>query len=538
MGGTISTSAEGKPRPQRRWLVYILQALWGGAALLTIYLLLFSIRPAYAWLTTVCNGAECLSAQLDSVELERLTSLGISLHDYAVFQILQIITIAIISATVATIILYARPHEPFALFVSLVLLLFGVYFNEYAEILRNVNPALSDLVMMLPGITLLAFAILCYLFPDGHFIPGWTRWAAWAWIATPVVLIIAELGGFYDAAYGLIALAVLTLFATCLIAPIYRYRKLASRTQRQQLKWALFGIIQLVTVILVLVELLPFLIPDLNEIGTLPNIISSLIQTASLMIFPITLGIALLRYRLWDVDMILNRTLVYVPLTSILTVIYSTSMAVSQRLFITATGEQPQAVAIFTTIVLTTTFSPIKNSLQSYVDKHFKEAPSRLKELKVLDKQVTQVIESLDPHLLAQRVVETIVSAHRAQGAALYLKEDLDATDSREMILAYATPDWIWEEGEVSILLYDENNAGDRLLLGRLLLGRSRDRDDYTLEECDTIRTAMLPVIRNIHRLRNLSETHTMSEPITRQNKKGMRKQQDMTARARDKARV
>src|SRR5690606_13130305 len=139
-------------------------------------------------------------------------------------------------------------------------------------------------------------------------------------------------------------------------------------------------------------------------------------------------------------------TLVYVPLTSILTVIYSTSMAVSQRLFTTATGEQSQAVAIFTTIVLTTTFSPIKNSLQSAVDKYFKEAPGQLKKLKELDKQVTQVVLALDQQSLAQRIVETIVEAHRAHGAALYLKE------GKKIILAYATPAWVWADGEVSFL--------------------------------------------------------------------------------------
>jgi hypothetical protein len=516
---TISTSAEVKPRPRRRWLVYTLQALWIGAAILIVYLLLFSIRPGYARLTTICDEGDCLATQLDSAELESLTTLGISPHTYAIYQIGLVTAVAIISGAVSLLIFRARPNEPFALFVSLVLLLFGVFFTDYTEIFRTVNPALSDLVSMLPGITLLAFVILCYLFPDGHFVPGWTRWAAWAWIAAPVVLIIGELGGFYEAVYGLVAVALLGLLSTCIIAPIYRYRKLSSRSQRQQLKWALFGLIQLVTVLLVLVELLPFLMPDLDRVGTLPNIISSIIQSASLMLFPITIGIALLRYRLWDVDMILNRTLVYVPLTSILTVIYSTSMAISQRLFTTATGEQSQAVAIFTTIVLTTTFSPIKNSLQSYVDKHFKEAPSRLKELKELDKQVTEVIESLDHKLLAKRLVETLVNAHRAQGAALYLREDPYSKDAKEMVLAYATPDWIWEEGEVSIILHDENTT-----LGRLLLGRSRDREDYSLEECDTIRSVSLPVIRNIYKVRTMHGVRTLHQPTAYQSEAPVRK--------------
>jgi hypothetical protein len=154
------------------------------------------------------------------------------------------------------------------------------------------------------------------------------------------------------------------------------------------------------------------------------------------------------------------------------------------------TGEQSQAVAIFTTIVLTTTFSPIKNALQSYVDRNFKEAPGNLKELKELDKQVTQVVEALDHKSVAQRVVETVVKVYNAKGAALYFHEN------EVMYLAYATPTWTWAEGEVSILL----SEGD-VIHGRLLLGQRNDRDDYTLDEIEDIRVATLPIVRNMHRL-------------------------------------
>jgi hypothetical protein len=347
----------------------------------------------------------------------------------------------------------------------------------------------------MPGVTLIAFAILCYIFPDGHFVPRWTRWAAAAWIALPVFLWVALRADVYDAVLLPITVVALTLLASCIISPVYRYRKLSSRAQRQQLKWVLFGLIQLLFMMLFIVELLPFVFPALDESGSLPNLLSVMIQAISLIIFPITVGISLLRYRLWNVDLVINRTLVYVPLTSILTVIYTTSIAVSQKLFATATGDESQAVAIFTTIVLTTTFTPIKNALQSYVDRHFKEAPHELQSLKDLDSRLTQVIQALDHTSLAQRVVETVVQAHLAMGAALYLKE------GKKMTLAYATPDWQWVEGEVSILLQE----GDETL-GRLLLGRRRDRDDYTLDEIDDIHDATLPIVRNMRKLAALQD--------------------------------
>jgi hypothetical protein len=495
MEGTIDTPMEAKPRPRRRWLNYALQALWIVAAIFIVQLFILSIRPGYAELMRVCTEPECPSGQLTAEGLASLDRLGISLNAFAIIRIIFVFTLAAIYATVSLLIFRAKRNDTVALYTALVLLLYGAFVSDYVDVLRNVQPWLVDLIDIIPGVTLIAFAILCYIFPDGRFVPRWTRWAAWGWVAAPVIMIIATIYDSFEMVEGPISVFLLVLLATCIIAPVYRYRRLSSRSQRQQLKWVLFGLAQMLCTLLIVVELLPLIFPQLDVTGTLPNIVSNLFQSVSLCLFPITIGIALLRYRLWNVDLVINRTLVYIPLTSILTVIYTTSLAVSQRIFVTATGEQSQAVAIFTTIVLTTTFSPIKNALQTYVDRNFKEAPGNLKELKELNKQVAQVVQALDHKSLAQRAVETIVNAHNARGAALYVREE------GKMVLAYATPDWVWAEGEVSILLADDDEV-----YGRLLLGQRNDRDDYALDEVEDIRDTTLALVRNMHKLTTMQE--------------------------------
>lgn len=495
MEGTIDTPIEAQPRPRRRWLNYALQALWIVAAIFIVQLFILSIRPGYAELIRVCSEPECPTGQLTEEGLASINRLGISLSAFAILRLILVFTIAAIYATVSLLIFRAKRNDTVALYTALVLLLYGAFVSDYVDILRNVQPWLVDLIDIIPGVTLIAFAILCYIFPDGRFVPRWTRWAAWGWVAAPVILIIAAIYDSYELVEGPISVFLLLLLTSCIIAPVYRYRRLSSRSQRQQLKWVLFGLAQMLTTLLIVVELLPFIFPSLDVTGTLPNILSNLFQLVSLCLFPITIGIALLRYRLWNVDLVINRTLVYIPLTSILTVIYTTSLAISQRLFVTATGEQSQAVAIFTTIVLTTTFTPIKNALQTYVDRNFKEAPGNLKELKELNKQVSQVVQALDHKSLAQRAIETIVYAHNARGAALYVREE------GKMVLAYATPDWVWAEGEVSILLADDDEV-----YGRLLLGQRNDRDDYALDEVEDIRETTLILVRNMHRLTSMQE--------------------------------
>lgn len=495
MEGTISTPVKTKPGLWRRWLNYVLQALWVVTAAFIVQLFVLSIRPGYAELMRVCTEPVCPAGQLTPEGVESLDRLGVSISTYAVMQLFVVFTIAAIYFVISLLIFRAKRHDNLALYVALVLLCFGSFASNYVDVLRGVQPWLSNLIDLIPGITLIAFAILCYVFPDGHFVPGWTRWAAWGWIAAPFMVFFSILFDVFEQTEAPLTAFLLCLLATCIIAPIYRYRKLSSHVQRQQLKWVLIGLAQLLVMILIGVELLPLVFPVLDVAGTVPNIISNILQTISLSLFPITIGIALLRHRLWDVDLVINRTLVYVPLTSILTVIYTTSMSISQRIFTTATGEQSQAAAIFTTIILTTTFSPIKNALQSYVDRNFKEVPGNLKALKELDKQLSQIVQALDHKLLAQRVVETIVHAHNATGAALYLPE------GQKLVLAYATPNIQEIESEVSILLVEGG-----VTYGRLQLGQRRDREDYTLDEVEEIRRTTLPVVRTMHKLAALVE--------------------------------
>jgi hypothetical protein len=495
MEGTIDRPVEAKPRPWSRWLNYSLQVLWVLAAVFVVQIYIVSMRPGYVELMRVCTEPVCVDGQLTEEGVESLRRLGISLPAYSIFQIVFIFSIAAIYATVSLMIFRARRNDNVALYTALVLLLFGAFLGNFVEVMRIAQPGLADFIDFLPGLTLIAFAILRYIFPDGRFVPRWTRWAAWGWIAAPIMMTITIVLNVYETAVVPITVFLLILLGTCIVAPIYRYRRLATHIQRQQLKWVLFGLAQLLTTLLVVVELLPLIFPALDVAGSAPNLLSNIFQAISLALFPVTIGIALLRHRLWNVDLVINRTLVYVPLTSILTVIYTTSLAVGQRVFATATGEQSQAIAIFTTIILTTTFTPIKNALQSYVDSYFKEAPGNLKELKELNKQVSQIVQTLDPKSLAQRVVETIVGAHNARGAALYLLEN------EKMVLAYATPDWVGAEGEVSILLSEQDE-----IYGRLLLGQRSDRDDYTLDEVEEIRESTLPIVRNMHRLAAIQE--------------------------------
>ena len=89
-------------------------------------------------------------------------------------------------------------------------------------------------------------------------------------------------------------------------------------------------------------------------------------------LLPVAAAIAILRHRLYDIDLFLKRAFVYIPLTGILGGMYAAGVALFQRVFQTVTGDKSDAAVVITTLVLAGMFTPIRNSIQSFVDHRFK----------------------------------------------------------------------------------------------------------------------------------------------------------------------
>src|SRR5919107_1219845 len=86
---------------------------------------------------------------------------------------------------------------------------------------------------------------------------------------------------------------------------------------------------------------------------------------------PISMGIAILRYRLYEIDLIINRTLVYGPLTATLVALYFVGIVVLQRLFVVLTGERSTLAVVASTLVIAALFNPFRRRIQALVDRRF-----------------------------------------------------------------------------------------------------------------------------------------------------------------------
>jgi hypothetical protein len=160
---------------------------------------------------------------------------------------------------------------------------------------------------------------------------------------------------------GLVALVVV-----CAVALFVRYRR-ANDTEREQIKWLLYASAMF------LVVYVSGLVSGFGGTASLGGHIWGIFFGLSVITLPAAIGIAILRYRLYDIDVVINRTLVYGALTATLAVVYFGGVAAAQTIFRALTGQeqQPQLAVVISTLVIAALFNPLRRRIQSFIDKRF-----------------------------------------------------------------------------------------------------------------------------------------------------------------------
>jgi hypothetical protein len=186
---------------------------------------------------------------------------------------------------------------------------------------------------------------------------------------------------------------------------------------------------------------------------------------------PVAVGIAILRYRLYDIDLLINRTIVYAGATAILGALYAAVVTFVQRLFISTSGQKSDAAYVLTAFVVVVAFGPVKDWLQRQVDRRLR----RVDATALLDQfreDVDAVVSVMDEHRVACRLVDEAVLAFDAHGAALYLKPASNPVYSRGPV----------NGAGVEVMLVHEGRQ-----LGRLVLGSRRGGVSYSTHDRDAL---------------------------------------------------
>ncbi len=154
------------------------RTIWTGVAVVTLVLFVAGIPAEFAQFRSVCTD-ECADRQLSLEALRNLQALGLSKELYAAYAVALDVVFASVYAAVAALIFWRRPDDRMALFVSLALLTFGTAtFADTTSMLAAQYPVWRLPVAFLQSLGSVAFGLFLYLFPNGRFVPSWTRWVA------------------------------------------------------------------------------------------------------------------------------------------------------------------------------------------------------------------------------------------------------------------------------------------------------------------------------------------------------------------------
>lgn len=375
----IEINRNDKSSSNRGWLIAGRFA-WLGVTLLTLALVLVGEPERYSQLLA--------QSQADRITL---INLGIASSTYAGFMTGLDLIVVFAHLIVALVIFWrCRVDMWAALLVMFALVTSGSLIplsRMYAP--ASLHPLWELLINSVIYAGLVSGSGLLFLFPDGRFVPRWTRWPFFIWAAIVFFAIFFPNLSFSFPNWPLPTQILILLLVSGLgvFALIYRYYNVSTLLRRQQIKWALIGLVA--SIAGPFVYFLPFVILPNLDLPVVPNFMRNLIGpaffsfslvfrmiTAStftllLLILPITFAIAIMRYRLWDIDIIIRRTLIYTSLTAFLALVYFASVAILERLFSAISGQQSAIATVLSTLAIAALFNPLRRWVQEIIDQRF-----------------------------------------------------------------------------------------------------------------------------------------------------------------------
>jgi hypothetical protein len=460
---------------------------WGAVALLSLALTLLALPVYFRQYSTLGLFA---SAEERQVARDSLAQFGLSPGAFAWYAVACQGLRVLVSFAVAALIVRAKAGG-MALFVSALLMAMA------AGRTLHVTPQTEAWGWPAALVTATAHAglvLFFYLFPDGRFAPRWTRWLALLWGAA---LVPASL--FPSAAFGLrnwpnaLYLAVLAaVLATGVAAQVYRYRRVAGPAARRQIKWVLYGAAVLALIALAYaaldVERPRSVRAVLDPQIRLHDVVGLAVGNLALLSVPLSVGIAVLRHHLWDVDVVISRTLVYVPLTAIVAGLYVASITLCQRLLVVRTGQQSDAAVVLITLLVTALINPLNLGVQKLVDRRFKESPRPLAKLTRWGEDIASAVYDLNGRQVLRRLLEEAGEALGAESGAAYL------TPAGRPQLVHRFGAWTGRAPHLTVPL----DAGG-VRLGVLRLGARRGGAPYRPHELEALRRTAGQVARALH---------------------------------------
>src|SRR6266567_7047908 len=336
---------------------------------------------------------------------------------YAVFLLALGIFVASVWFFVALLIFWRKSNDWLALLVSLMLVLQGA--NTTINSLQIIPSVwqVPSLVLALVAFDLL-FLVFC-LFPNGRFVPRWIPWIGVLFLGWEVLLI---LNIFPQNNTLLTVLVQYSFLGSFVVAQLYRYHAVSSRTERQQTKWIVFGVTMTYLIELGF-DLCFGLFPSFFSTSSLAKVILIPIGNVVPILIPLSFGFAILRSRLWEIDVIIHRTLVYGTLTVLLAMVYVSLVIGVHSLAHRLTGQvlDSPLVIVGSTLLIAALFQPLRHRIQNTIDRRFYRR--KYNAVRTLEAFSADLRNEVDLNTLTERLRAVVQETMQPTHISLWLRK-------------------------------------------------------------------------------------------------------------------
>lgn len=341
---------------------------------------------------------------------------------------------------IGIVIILRKPRDWMVFLTAIACMTFSTMFIPTLIQLAEAQPVFRVPASFIRMIGLAASVIVfLFLFPNGRFTPRITRWLAaiwaglslWWWINPAAPANIVHLTDWNTGMAKTVGL-LFGAYSIGVAAQIWRYRTTTDPGQKQQIKWFLYGAVSgLLGFGLYYAGLILF--PVLSR-PDLPRLVYMLVGLPvyhfSILMVPLSLAVAISRFRLWDLDLVINRSLVFSIVTGLIIAGYALAVIILEQFFHLSMGwdRSPLAIAL-STLLIAFTFAPLRNIIQARVDRRFYR--KKYSDEKAITALSMKLRDEVDINRLAEALLTTIDETMQPEHVSLWLRENLLSADNQ-----------------------------------------------------------------------------------------------------------
>lgn len=396
-----------------RYLVRILQTLWLLLATFSFFTLLASISTIYSRYQVGCE-ADCLWGQLPEGSLQQLLTSGANIELLATILLIALITERLLEILLGGMLIWKGEHNWNALLWGFVIITASMSIPDFRVALPS---SLADFYAAVGLFNMMIFPLAIITFPDGKFKPHWTFVVTIVYLivsgllgAIPVLpeplLSLEELVDLFDLSFVVFTFGVVG----------YRYLREFTSFQRRQAKWVVYALTMNVCILLVTNGILPLLVPENHPVYLLT---SKFVTLWVIVFFFAALSISILQYRLWDIDILIQRTLIYGFLTAFVVGAYALIVGGLGAIF---HASEQFLFSVMATAIIAVLFQPLRERWQRVVDRMM--FGDRNNPYTVISRLSEQLGSNDLPGTLLPGIAEMVAQALKLPYVAIALKQD------------------------------------------------------------------------------------------------------------------